>query len=401
MTCELTDQANLEATSASLSANSKCRRAVLNQQILPKIACGHDARRNHGRPDLRRFVRDPTMSDPQRYTVGWICALSTEYVAARAFLDERHAGPLNVSTNDNNEYTLGRVGQHNVVLAVAPDGEYGTQSAATVARDMLHSFPNVRIGLMVGIAGGAPGPKHDLRLGDIVVSAPSHGKGGVLQYDFGKERQGQAFEKTGFLNQPPPLLRAAVAGLRAHYEENGNQINEAISAMLDQTPRLQRKYRQPDMSTDRLYLSGIVHPVHDERECDAACDTSIENLVLRKPRNTDDDYPAVHYGLIASGNRVMKDALVRDAAAIDGILCFEMEAAGLMNHFPCLVIRGICDYSDSHKNKVWQGYAAMAAVAYAKDLLHRIHVNSVEAEKKLIDVVSGGWSRTTLIVKIY
>jgi nucleoside phosphorylase len=72
----------------------------------------------------------------------------------------------------------------------------------------------------------------------------------------------------------------------------------------------------------------------------------------------------IHYGLIASGSKLMKDALLRDAPIEEkDILCFKMEAAGLMNHFPCLVIRGICDCSDSHKNKEWQGYAAMAAAA--------------------------------------
>src|SRR6185437_4265232 len=101
------------------------------------------------------------------------------------------------------------IGKHNVVIAVLPDGEYGTTSAAVVARDMLHSFPNIRIGLMVGIGGGVPSSKHDIRLGDIVVSAPRDGKGGVFQYDFGKTIQDQVFRNTGFLNQPPALLRAA------------------------------------------------------------------------------------------------------------------------------------------------------------------------------------------------
>ena len=101
------------------------------------------------------------MSDPNDYTVGWICAITTEYVAAQAFLDEKHDGPEYVSRNDNNDYTLGKVGKHNVVIAVLPDGEYGTSTATSVARDMLHSFPNIRIGLMVGIGGGAPSLKHD------------------------------------------------------------------------------------------------------------------------------------------------------------------------------------------------------------------------------------------------
>jgi hypothetical protein len=127
------------------------------------------------------------------YTVGWICALSTEHVAARAFLDEKYDRPDCVSQNDNNIYTLGRIGKHRIVIAVLPDGEYGTAAAAGVARDMLHSFPNIRFGLMVGIAGGAPSLKHDIRLGDVVVSASRAGKGGVFQYDFGKTIQNQVF----------------------------------------------------------------------------------------------------------------------------------------------------------------------------------------------------------------
>ena len=87
------------------------------------------------------------MSDPNDYTVGWICAIRTEYVAARAFLDERHEHPEFVSSNNNSVYTLGKVGKHNVVIAVLPDGEYGIAAAASVARNMLNSFPNIRIGL--------------------------------------------------------------------------------------------------------------------------------------------------------------------------------------------------------------------------------------------------------------
>jgi nucleoside phosphorylase len=119
------------------------------------------------------------MSNREDYTVGWICAINTEYVAAQAFLDERHKGTEYMSSNDNNDYTLGKVGKHNVVIAVLPHREYGISSATGVAKDMLHNFPNVRIGLMVGIGGGALSLKHDIRLGDIVVSASGDGKGGV------------------------------------------------------------------------------------------------------------------------------------------------------------------------------------------------------------------------------
>ncbi|KAM0669974.1 hypothetical protein ACQRIU_000369 [Beauveria bassiana] len=318
------------------------------------------------------------------YVVGWICALETEYVAAQAFLDEKHAPPESVATNDNNDYTLGRIGKHNTVIAVLPGGEYGTAAAATVARDMLHSFTNVRIGLMVGIGGGAPNAKHDIRLGDVVVSVPQNGLGGVLQYDFGKEIQDQPFHVTRCLAPPPPVLLTAVSGLRSAYKINGHDIQNDIRTRLAENKRLRREFNRPDAETDRLYHSHVVHPVSD-CECTTSCGTDAALMVQRVARDQDDDDdPTVHYGLIASANRLMKNAELRDQYANQrDILCFEMEAGGLNSHFPCLVIRGICDYADTHKNQKWQGYGAMTAAAYAKDLLRRIPANKLEAEKEL------------------
>ncbi|KAG6988664.1 hypothetical protein FocnCong_v001799 [Fusarium oxysporum f. sp. conglutinans] len=329
------------------------------------------------------------MSNPQKYTVGWICAIATEYLAAQLFLDEEHEGPEFVSANDSNHYTLGKIGKHNVVIAVLPHGEYGISSAAGVAKDMLHSFPNVRFGLMVGIGGGAPTPEHDIRLGDVVVSASGHGKGGVFQYDFGKAVQGQEFQETGFLNQPPTILRTAVHGLLTQYKRKGHQLDKHINDILVENPRLKKEFQRPESSTDRLYHSSKVHPPDDQSSCAKTCGGDRSTLLVRSDRTEYEDNPAIHYGLIASANHLMKDALIRDAlASKKGVLCFEMEAAGLMNHFPCLVIRGICDYSDSHKNKEWQGFAAMTAAAYAKDLLRQIPPSKVEAEKPISEILS-------------
>jgi nucleoside phosphorylase len=331
------------------------------------------------------------MSSPKDYTVGWICAVDIEYVAAQTFLDKEHSPPENLSPNDNNHYKLGEIGGHKVVIAVLPDGEYGTSSAASIARDMLHSFPNIRIGLMVGIGGGAPSQTHDIRLGDIVVSTSRDGNGGVFQYDFGKTVQGLSFCLTGFLNQPPTILRTAVSGLKALYERKGHQIEEAIRNILEKNIKMRQKYRRPDRDSDRLYRSQVFHPLHDEESCTGSCGSDPSKLIIRPERTEDDDNPTIHYGLIASANQVMKDASIRDRLAAEkGVLCFEMEAAGLMNHFPCLVIRGICDYADSHNNKEWQGYAAMAAAAYTKNLLCRIVPQQVLAEKKIGDIISSG-----------
>ncbi|KAL6693628.1 nucleoside phosphorylase domain-containing protein [Trichoderma pleuroticola] len=318
------------------------------------------------------------------FTVGWICAISTELTAARSFLDEKYESVKNVSQGDYNNYTLGKIADHNVVLAVLPDGEYGTTAAAVVAATMVCTFPNIRIGLMVGIAGGAPSEKHDIRLGDVVVSVPFNRRGGVLQYDFGKTIQNQAFQTTGFLNQPPNVLRTAVCSLMTSYECEGHEIKRTIESIIERNPRLRKKYQRPPLSNDILYQSTFIHPTDSEMPCSELCGDDLSCTVRREPRDDDYDDPAIHYGLIASANQVMKDAQIRDKLAEEqDVLCFEMEAAGLMNIFPCLVIRGICDYSDTHKNKQWQGYAAMTAAAYAKDLLLQIPPPKIEAERPI------------------
>ncbi|KAF3317194.1 hypothetical protein TWF173_000440 [Orbilia oligospora] len=282
------------------------------------------------------------MSDYANYTVGWICAIRTEYVAAQAFLDENFGTPEFIPPGDNNHYTLGRIGKHNVVIAVLPDGGYGLSSAAAVIKDVIRSFPNLRIGLMVGVGGGAPSRKNDIRLGDIVVSSPRDGHGGVFQYDFGKIMEiadtedgtsVQRFQETGFLAPPPVFLRTAVNGLGARYELQGHQIEEAIGNVLQKNRKLNRKYKRPQASSDRLYRSDAIHPSSegDEEHCIKICGNDASKLVVRPERDEDEDNPAIHYGLIASANCLMKNATVRDQiAAKKGVLCFEMEAAGLV-----------------------------------------------------------------------
>ncbi|KAM3075825.1 hypothetical protein ACMFMG_007950 [Clarireedia jacksonii] len=174
--------------------------------------------------------------------------------------------------------------------------------------------------------------------------------------------------------------------LMAQYEGEGHQLEAAIDNLLEKKPRLRKKYKRPDSSTDILYQPEIIHPANDLTSCLIVCGNDPSKLVLRPERSKDIKNPEIHYGLIASGNYLVKDAIVRDrfTAEMD-VLCFDTEA---INYFPCLVIRGICDYSDSHKNKKWQGYAAIAAAAYAKDLLCRIPPNKLQAEKRITDIFS-------------
>lgn len=266
--------------------------------------------------DLEIIASDCTnMSDPGAYSIGWICAIATEYVAAQAFLDEEHDGPDRVAVNDSYDYTLGRIGKHNAVIAVLPAGEYGIASAATVAINMLHSFTNVRGGVVVGIGGGAPRAEQDIRLGDIVVSTSGNEKGGVYQYDFGKAIQEQEFKTTAFQNQPPTVLRTAVAGLKAQYELKGHRLDEIIDQALENSLRLRKRYGRPSKKADYLYLPSVIHPPNTEETCATSCGKDPHHLVHRKEREDGDDDPTIHYGLIATANQLMKDAVIRDKFA--------------------------------------------------------------------------------------
>ena len=315
------------------------------------------------------------------YNVGWVCALPHEMAAAKCMLDEIHDDLEEQDTSDHNSYQLGRIHHHDIVIASLPAGVYGTTSAATVAKDMLRTFPSIRFGLMVGIGGAAPSSNHDIRLGDVVVSEPHGASGGVIQYDRGKVTQGGTLQRTGSLNSPPKILLTALGRLKAEHECSDPKISKYLNEIYEQYPRMKQNYGFPERSHDQLFQTAYEHPKSHET-CEM-CDPGAQ--VHRKPRNETD--PQVHYGNIASSNQVMKDGVKRDQLREElDVLCFETEAAGLMLDFPCLVIRGICDYSDSHKNDKWQRYAAAVAAGFTKELLGLISADRVRQEKTIIQV---------------
>ncbi|KAL2843164.1 hypothetical protein BJY01DRAFT_197576 [Aspergillus pseudoustus] len=303
------------------------------------------------------------------YTAVWICALPLELAAACSMLDEQHDPlPLEPDSRDTNNYVLGRVGSHNTVIACLPYGVTGTVSAARVVNQMLATFKRIKFGLMVGIGGGAPSEKHDIRLGDVVVGSPMGLLGGVVQYDFGKTVQKGRFQRTGMLNKPPEVLLTALSNLQARHLMEGHKVESKIDEMMRKHPVMSFQYARP--AVDCLYRADYEHP-ENQPTC-AVCDAA--QAIQRAPRLSVSQM-WIHYGLIASGDQVVKHGRMRDQLREElDVLCFEMEAAGLIDSLPCLVIRGISDYADSHKNDLWQGYAAAAAAAYAKELMQVIPV---------------------------
>ncbi|KAH7150724.1 nucleoside phosphorylase domain-containing protein [Fusarium sp. MPI-SDFR-AT-0072] len=314
------------------------------------------------------------LKSPDLHTIGWIAALPMERAAVTALLHDRHGAPE---------------GEHKIVIASLSAGVYGTSSAAHNASALIHSLPHIRISLLVGIGGGISRPDlgRDIRLGDVVVSQPDGATGGVVQYDFGKAKANGAWERKGSLGKPPPVLLNALAGLQAEHEIALSKIPDLLQAMLKANPCMKlpkTDYTYQGVENDRLFESYHIHVGGSNCE---KCDPSWE--IEGHQRDSTD--PKIYYGTIASGNKLIKDAATRDSL-LDVIgqpcLCVEMEAAGLMDRFPCLVIRGICDYADSHKNDRWQRYASATAAAFAVELLEFVPSRQLEVTKKIIEVIA-------------
>ena len=286
-------------------------------------------------------------------TIGVITALSKEYAAVRAMLDD--AVDISRGGRSRRKYVTGGIpssdgGLHRVALALLPT--MGSNSATQRATLLLEHFPTVRHVVMVGIAGGAPNPaKPDehVRLGDIVVS----GSNGIVQYDY----VSQTVDDVTHRNPPRPPSAALLEAVQVL--DAGELAGHR--PWLRHLPRAAgiRGSARPSIATDVLGATPggeavIPHPA------DAA----------RRP-----DEPRVFVGTIGSANNLLRHPEYRDRMRDKfKIRAFEMEGSGIADAtwaHDCgyLAIRGICDYCDAAKDDRWQAYAAVVAAAYLRALI--------------------------------
>ncbi|KAK7221461.1 hypothetical protein V2G26_009464 [Clonostachys chloroleuca] len=327
---------------------------------IPSMAFPSGAHNNPTPP----YVLEPSYQTyPKKsYTVAIICALPKELMAVRALFDDNHAPPENVP--DDDRYVFGKI-EHHMVVATSLS-KYGTNEAACAATAMKHTF-NLRFCLLVGIGGGAPSRDNDIRLGDVVVGVE------VVQHDLGKRGRGGFERKEQTLRCPPDFLMNAIStNIKANPIPQGSQLRRHLDT-ISCNSEMSQLYCHQGEDRDILFQPCFECPSSNE-----PCHQKDQHVPSqRDPRLTLE--PKVHYGRIASGNQVIKDAGFRDEQANKlNAICFEMEAAGVVNALPSLVIRGISDYCDDQKNDVWQEYAAATAAAYAKLLLEVVKKREID-----------------------
>jgi nucleoside phosphorylase len=353
-------------------------------------------------PPIRTQTWNPLQPRHRRdFEIAIICALPIEAEMVRAIFDEHWDSNGEIygkAQGDRNAYSTGRIGRHNIVLAYMPG--MGNNSAAIVANNCRFSFEGIKLALVVGICGGVPFRKNgeEIVLGDVVISD------GIVPFDFGRQFPNQFIRKNTLLDSPgrPNIeIRSILAMLRV--PSHRKTLQDKTSQYLSDINRgLDEEVVYPGVDEDKLYEPNYHHkhqtPSNCEicsisnhegdQVCESALISSCEQLSCNEMRlvprsrlsnirartgNTKDTgphQPTINFGLVASGNVVMKSGRDRDnIASQEDVIAFEMEGAGVWDNFPCLIIKGVCDYADSHKNKTWQNYAAATAAACVKAFL--------------------------------
>ena len=303
----------------------------------------------------------PSDAERAKYTIGWIAPMAIEFTPALALLDR--ITTLHVA-NDSNIYKAGRIGDHYIVMVTLD--KIGLSAIPSVAADMRGSFRHLKHLLLVGLGGGIPeyAQGEQMVLGDVVVSRQ------VENLDSGR-RTPSGFQHTRQTYTPSQALMKAVNTLDSTRSLHGTRIPQTLQGIRQKLPRTIRgNPKDPGPDADRLFDAHYRHK-DDAKLCENYCDTRrSKSRQERGPKAyRKADSPFVHYGIIGSGNSLVVGSKEREKFYKElGTICFEMEAAVLME-YQCLVIRGISDYSDSHKNKEWQPYAAATAAAYAQELI--------------------------------
>ncbi|KAK2608974.1 hypothetical protein QQS21_002454 [Conoideocrella luteorostrata] len=301
--------------------------------------------------------------DPRQYSIAWIAPLEIEAIAATHMLDHKHHGRFSLDRGDDYVFIPGDIFGHNVIIATYPSGqEYGTGTAAALASQVKKFFPNLWFGLLVGVAAGLPtyggSSPRDIRLGDVLVALPEGETAGLIAYDLGKEtaRGFQLLRGGHALAMAEPVVRSAIGSIKREFPNEAQEFLPYYERMKDRQHE-KGTFQDPGQEYD------ILHEANDAQQ---------EKIVQRDDRPPD-RRTRVWYGPIGSGDKLMKNSAVRNKLRDDyQLIGLEMEAAGTMNRLAAGVIRGVCDYGDEHKNKVWQPYAAAMAAAYAKAVLAQI-----------------------------
>lgn len=333
----------------------------------------------------------PAPNSRDSFQIAVICALPEERDAVEAAMTRDYKGEGRMYGKvggDVYSYTTGELGRKPVVLATPRN--MGTINTSHLVTNMRYSFPNLIWVFVVGIAGGAPfsydkrtgtWKNSDIHLGDVIVGTQ------VIGYDFGAEHDDSFKRKKDvedILPRAPALIATFLNEFKTGKSKAFKRVLEATRADLGDWGD---EYQRPAPETDRVYLSAVRHKHRDQAACETCsrctewhhhvCEKAMEagcgELGCEPDHTNEMRDTKIHFGRVASGNAVMKSARRRDKLVREeDCIAFEMEGAGVWDLVGTIVVKGVVDYADSHKNKTWRSYPAARAALCAKALIEEL-----------------------------
>ncbi|KAJ4854324.1 uncharacterized protein T069G_11303 [Trichoderma breve] len=280
------------------------------------------------------------------FHVAIICTLPLEYDAVSLVFDQfwdEDGDSYGRAHGDTNTYTTGQIGKHNVVLVLLPNMGTGAD---------------------------------EILLGDVVISKT------VIQHTLGRQYPNKFVAKDTVydsLGRPNKDVRTLIASFeterrrRQLRQKAGQYLRDLQSAAIKERHRC--SYRYPGVGEDKLFAASYRHKHRASQKCkctqetNGLCEEAAQALCSTLMC---DEGQLIFVGCVASGDTVMKSGEHRDRIAGQrDIMAFEMEGAGIWDEVSCVIVKGVCDYADSHKNKVWQPFAAATAASVMKAMLGR------------------------------
>ncbi|KAK0763040.1 hypothetical protein N5P37_004023 [Trichoderma harzianum] len=334
---------------------------------------------------------------PPRYEdfeIAIVCTDSLYFEAVTDSFDEflHLDGDADGAAQDDMVIKPGRIGEHNVVLALLNHvGKAGEVPEA----DIWSKCTALKLAILTGSCGGVPfinNGQDEVFLGDVITDdLPFH-------YNI---IDNEALLEIRQSRRGPKQLIENFRNFSMIYRTQGGRddLQEITYDYLSGSPKRDMKPKgenlYPRSIEDKLFDPSYRHKhrgpatcicsnCHGTNDpvCEEALDASCHDLgcddnctIVRKRKQAmgkRGHKPAIHFGSIASIDTAMKSGEDRDRfSKAKRVIAFETEGVWRWERLLCIMVKGVRDYADGHINngRDQRGFAAATAASAIKALL--------------------------------
>jgi nucleoside phosphorylase len=355
--------------------------------------------------EFRMVGHLPVLPPKEQPTIAIITSLYCEKLAVDAVMDYKTTYIRCKKGGEGQVYTIGKIGKHRVVSTklsrIGRDAGATTATGNTVTR-LLGAFGKVEHVLLVGVAGGVAYCDDDsrhVRLGDVVISRPVRpGAPVYLQLTEADDDPRAGWDAGAIVRNWSPT-DATLTGIAERLQRSKNfykHIDQYIKQGLAELEACDTT-DGPESASSRDFLSSFRRPPPDtdprpyivgskskSGEVPPPEHPVVQPGSVRDQRGA--DRPVAHFGAIAAGRSLTRDAAARRRVAdVDGVRAVDVGFQAVFESIDgnrkdsYAVVRGVCDYLDGTSSETqqqrgggsreWKQYSSLVAAAAAKCLV--------------------------------